>query len=53
MNRPSKRCHICEGSGEVLSNTLPPNERYPGSFSSCITCKGTGRAMISAAQDKP
>lgn len=36
------RCPTCGGSGEVLSNTLPPDDRYPGAFSSCLTCKGTG-----------
>lgn len=53
MNRSAKPCLTCGGSGEVLSNTLPPDDRYPGAFSCCIGCKGTGRPMISASQDKP
>lgn len=37
------KCPKCSGGGEVMSNTLPWRDRFPGMWSSCPDCKGTGR----------
>jgi hypothetical protein len=37
------KCERCSGGGEVQSNTLPANDRFPGMWSSCPDCKGSGQ----------
>lgn len=37
------KCPRCSGGGEVHSNTVPWRDKFPGMWSSCPDCKGTGR----------
>jgi hypothetical protein len=40
------KCKRCSGGGEIPSNQLPMQERFPGQWSSCPDCKGTGNNPI-------
>ncbi len=44
-------CKRCSGGGEVPSSTVPWGDRFPGMWSSCPDCKGTGRTALSQVRN--